>query len=80
METWVRRCTWEMILEEGGPKDLNVILGSFVVTIKDVETEKPIFEACFLVHGNKDSEIDKLAQDFSSLVKVQSGYKLLWQQ
>ena len=34
-----------MVLEEDGPEGSNMIMGSFVVTIKDVESETPIFKA-----------------------------------
>ncbi len=37
----VCRSTWVMVLEADVPKDANMITGSFVVSNKDVETDKP---------------------------------------
>ncbi len=59
----VRRDIWEILLEEDVPKGAKMITGSFVVTIEDVETENPIFEARFVAQGNRDSERDQLVQD-----------------
>ena len=43
IENLIRRGTWEIAFEEDVPKDAIMITGSFVVTIKEVETEKPSF-------------------------------------
>ena len=50
IENLVRRGTLELNLEEDVPPGANVISGSFVVTIKGVETANHIFKARFLVH------------------------------
>ena len=63
IENLVRRGTWEMVLEEDDPKSANVITGSFVVTVKDVEIENPIFKPSFVAHGNRDAEKDQLVYD-----------------
>ncbi len=65
IENRVRRGTWEMILEEDVPEDANFISGSFVITIKNVEAEKPTFKARFVAHNNKDSEKNQLMHDSS---------------
>ena len=52
IENLVRRGTWEIVLEEDIPPDANVISGSFVIAIKDVERDKPLFKARFFAHGN----------------------------
>ncbi len=71
----VRRGTWQMVLEEDVPKDVNMIAGSLVVTIKDVETEKPTFKARFVPHGNRESDKYQLVQDPTTV--RQSSVRLL---
>ncbi len=53
----------------------HMITGSFVVTIKNVETESPIFKARFVDHANGDSEKDQLVHD--SRTPRQSSVRLL---
>ncbi len=64
-----------MVFEEYVLKGANVITGSFVVTINDVETEKPIFKARFVAHDKRDSEKNQLVND-STTVR-QSSVRLL---
>ncbi len=64
-----------MVLEEDVPKDANMITGSFVVTIKDVETGKPTFKARFVARGNRDSDKDQLI--YNSRTILQSSARLL---
>ncbi len=59
-----------MVSEEDVPKGANVNTGSFVVTIKDVETENPIFKARFMAHGNRDSERDQLVHDSTTARQI----------
>lgn len=63
----VNRGTWTLVLEEDIPQDANVMTGGFVVTIKDVETNSPIFKARYVIHGNKDLEKDELVHNSSTL-------------
>ncbi len=56
----ILRDTFEMILGENVPEDANVVSGSFVITIKDVETETSTFKARFVVHVNKYLEKNRL--------------------
>ncbi len=67
IENLVRRGAWEMVLEEDFPKDANMITRSFVVTINDVETEKPAFKARFMAYGNRDSDKDQLVYDSTTV-------------
>ncbi len=66
IENLARRGTWEILLEEDVPKGANMNMESFVVTIKDVETENPIFKTCFVAHGNIESEKDQLVHDYTT--------------
>ncbi len=52
------------------PSGANMITGSFVVTIKDVETENPIFKARFVAHGNRDSEKGQLVHDSTTARQI----------
>ncbi len=65
-----------MVLEEEIPKNANMITRSFIVTIKDVKTEKPTFKARFVAHDNRDSDKDQLFHD-STTVR-QSCVRLLF--
>ncbi len=49
----ILREAWDLILRENVPKSANEISGSFIIIIKDVETENPTFKARFMAHGNK---------------------------
>ena len=75
IENLVRRGTWEMVLEEDDSKGTNMITGSFVVTIKDVQTKKPTFRARFVAHSNRDSDKDQLVYDSTTV--CQSSVRLL---
>ncbi len=48
--------TWELVLKEDVPPGSNIISGSFVIAIKDVETDKPILKARFVSYGHRDAE------------------------
>ncbi len=63
IENLVRRGTLGLVLEEDLPDDANMITGSFVLTIKDVETETPTFRARFVAHGNRDAVKNQLIHD-----------------
>ena len=65
----------ELVLEEGVPKGTNMIAGSFVVTTKDVETEKPISKARFVAHAIRESKKDHLVHN--STTARQSSVRLL---
>jgi len=67
IENLVRRGTWKLVLEEEVPADGNIISGSFVITIKDVETDNPRFKARFVAHGNKDSEKHQLVHSTTTV-------------
>ncbi len=57
-----------MILEEDAPEDANVISGSFVIIVKDVETENPTFKARFVAYGSKESE--KKTGSYTTLLRL----------
>ena len=67
IENFVRRCTWELVLEEDVPPGSNIISGSFTIAIKDVETEKPIFKARFVAHGHRDAGKHDLVHDSTNV-------------
>ncbi len=64
-----------MVEEKEVTNCANMITGSFVVTIKDVETEKPSSKARFVAHGNRYSDKNQLVHD-STAVR-QSSARLL---
>ncbi len=51
IEILIRRGIWEHVPEEDVPPGSNIISGSLVIAIKNVEKNKPIFKARFVVHG-----------------------------
>ncbi len=57
------------------PDDANMITGSFVLTIKDVETNTPTFKERFVAHSNRDAEKNQLVHD--STTARQSSVRLL---
>ncbi len=59
-----------MVLEEDVREDADMITGSFIATIKDVETDNPIFKARFVAHGNRDSEKDELVHDSTTARQI----------
>ena len=70
IENLVSRSTWEMVLEEDVSEGADMITGSFVVTIKDVEIENLIFKARFVAHGNRDSEKDQHVHDSTTARQI----------
>lgn len=66
----------ELVLEEDVPPGANIISGSFVISIKDLETEKPIFKARFVAHGHRDAEEHNLAH-YSTTVRQSSVQMLI---
>lgn len=45
IDSLVNQGTWKLFVKEEGPLGFNVISGRFVMSIKDVETDKPYFKA-----------------------------------
>ncbi len=70
IENLVRRGTWELVLEEDVPSGSNIISGSFVITIIDVETDKYIFKARFVAHGHPDAARHNLVHDSTNSHKI----------
>ncbi len=75
IENLVKLETWKMILGEDVPSEANFITGSFVITIKDVETENSIFKASLFAHGNREAE--KIRQVHDSGTVRQGSVRLL---
>lgn len=48
IEDLVRRGTWELVLKEDVPPGANLISGAFVIAMKHVEEDSPIFKARFV--------------------------------
>ena len=63
----VRRATWRNVLEEYVPPGSNIIHGSLIIVIKDLETDKPIFKAQFVAHGKRDAEKHKIGYDSTNI-------------
>lgn len=61
----------EIIAKEEAPSDANIMTGGFIITIKNTETDEPIFKARFVIHGNRDNEKGNLVHT-SSTVKQSS--------
>ena len=63
----MKRGTWEAISERDVPLGANIISVSFVITIKDVETESSVFKARFVAQGNRSKEKDLLVHDSTTV-------------
>ena len=61
------RGTLEIVLEEDVPPGLNIISGSFVIAIKELYTEKPIFKAQFAARDHHDAEKHNLVLDSTNV-------------
>lgn len=75
IENLVERGTWDFVFEEEVPRDANVLTGMFLIKIKDTETNKPVFKARFVIHGNRDGAKDTAVH--SSLIVRQSSMKMI---
>ncbi len=75
IENLVRRGTWELVLEEDVPPGSKIISGSFVIAVKDVETDKPIFKARSIAHGHRDAGKHNLVHDSTNV--RQSSIRML---
>ncbi len=75
IENLVLRGTWEILLKEDVKHGSYIISGSFLIAVKDVETENPIFKARFVAHGHHDAEKQNLVHD--STKGRQSSVRLL---
>lgn len=67
LEELIRRGTWKIVAHDELPKGANIMSGGFVVTIKDIETDKPRFKARFVIHGNQDKEKNQLVHTSSTI-------------
>ncbi len=75
IETLVRRGKCELVLKEDVPPGPSIISGSFMIAIKKVETDKPIFKARFVAHGRRDAEKHNRVYDSTNV--RQSSVQLL---
>ncbi len=75
IDNLIKRGTWKITLKQDVPDGSNIIGGMFVITIKDVETEKPIYKARYVMHGHKDREKDLLVHDSTTV--CQSSIRML---
>ncbi|MEM6805931.1 MAG: reverse transcriptase domain-containing protein, partial [Bacteroidota bacterium] len=67
IEGLIKKGTWKVVLKEEIPDDANILTGHFVITIKDVESDTPIFKARYVIHGHKDKEKDILVHNTTNL-------------
>lgn len=67
IEGLIRRNTWKVVLKEEVPEGSNVLSGRFVITIKNVETDEPIYKARFVVQGHKDMEKNRLVHNSTTM-------------
>lgn len=70
IESLIKRGTWTVVVEEDIPDDANIMTGHFVITIKNVETNEPIFKARYVIHGNQDDEKDILVHNSTTIRQV----------
>ena len=75
LDNLIRRGTWKIVLEKNVPKGANIISGMFVMTIKDVETDSPIYKARYVAHGHRDNEKNELVHN--STTARQSSTRLM---
>ena len=61
------RKTWKVVCERDVPTDANIMGGRFVLTLKDVGTDKPFFKARYVVQGHRDKDKDYLVHDSTTL-------------
>ncbi len=74
-ENFVRRGTWELILEEYVPPVSNLISGSFLIAVKDVGTDRRLFKARSIAQGHRNSEKHNLVHNSTNV--RQSSVRLL---
>lgn len=67
IEGLISRGTWKLVLRDDVPKNANILGGRFVLTIKDAETDKPIFKAIYVVQGHRDKEKNFLVHDAQTM-------------
>ena len=61
------RGTWKVILKQNVPKDANKLSGRYFLAIKNVETEKPVFKARFVVQGHRDKDKNIIVHNSTNL-------------
>lgn len=52
----IERETWKLVPREKVPRDSKVLGARFVLALKDLEKEEPVFKARFVLQGHKDRE------------------------
>lgn len=67
IEGLLKRGTWKIVAKDDTPPDANVLNRRFVITIKDTETNTPIYKARCVVQGHKDKEKNKLVHNSSTV-------------
>lgn len=67
LEELIRRGTWKIVAYDELPSNANIMSGGFVITIKDVETDKPRFKARFVIHGNQDKDKNQLVHTSTTI-------------
>ena len=75
IESLIERGTWKVVLREEIPEGSNIINGRFVMSIKDVETNKPYFKARFVAQGHRDKEKSMLVHNTTTV--RQSSIRIL---
>ena len=63
----VDRGTWKIVLKQDVPKGANILSGRYVLVIKNVVTDKPVFKARLVVQGHKDKDKNILVHNSTNL-------------
>ena len=63
----VDRGTWKIALKKNFPKGANILSGRYVLVIKNVETDKPVLKARFVVQDHKDKDKNILIHNPTNL-------------
>lgn len=70
IEKLFRKGTWKLLIEEEVPENANLLTGGFVINIKDTVTNKPRFEARYVILGNKDMDKYLLVHNSTTMRQV----------
>eukprot|EP00171_Calliarthron_tuberculosum_P022791 IDg22791t1 len=75
LKNLAKRGTWKIVSTEEVPPNSNILTGMFVISIKNCETDNPVFKARYVIHGHKDREKEELVH--SSTTVQQSSTRLI---
>lgn len=67
MDGLLRRGTWKVVLRDEVPSGANILGGRFVMSIKDTETDEPVYKARYVVQGHRGKEKNTLVHDAQTM-------------